>query len=346
MRTMGFASFGGGFGGYDDEGGGEGDAAYSSSLASPHDSSTTTSTRTSYYTNEAAVPMSVEGASGYAAGDHAAHAPAHVLAHAPADAHDPSTSAPVSEHSEYSPHDSAMGEAAPAAPASYYWPDLTRPMWGVVSDTLKVGGDDENFFKGVRFSPDGTCFITNSEDRIIRLYETPVDIGEPPSSPRSSSSSSTSSSSSPASSPTSGSAPGSASGSASSSSASSSSSSSSSSPWAPAPAQVAPVLTMQEGELVYDMAWNPAMNAADPASCRIITTSRDTPIHMWDAYTGERKGSYRGYVEEELSVISHHSTVIPFIHPLYTFIAICTPMYIRHTFVYIIYTPNTPLNTL
>ena len=334
MRTMGFASFGGGFGGYDDEGGGEGDAAYSSSLSAPHDSST--STRTSYYTNEAAVPMSVEGASGYAAGDHAAHAPAHVPAHAPADAHDPSTSAPVSEHSEYSPHDSAMGEAAPA-PASYYWPDLTRPMWGVVSDTLKVGGDDENFFKGVRFSPDGTCFITNSEDRIIRLYETPVDIGEPPSSPRSSSSSSTSSSSSPASSPTSGSAPGSTSG-----SASSSSSSSSSSPWAPAPAQVAPVLTMQEGELVYDMAWNPAMNAADPASCRIITTSRDTPIHMWDAYTGERKGSYRGYVEEELSVISHHSTVIPFIHPLYPFIAVYTPMYTRYT---CMYTICTPLNT-
>ena len=140
MRTMGFASFGGGFGGYDDEGGGEGDAAYSSSLAASHDSST--STRTSY-TNEAAVPMSVEGASGYAAGDHAAHVPAHVPAHAPQDAHGPSTSAPVREHS---PHDSAMGEAAPAAPASYYWPDLTRPMWGVVSDTLKVGGDGDHYF--------------------------------------------------------------------------------------------------------------------------------------------------------------------------------------------------------
>ena len=41
------------------------------------------------------------------------------------------------------------------------------------------------------------------------------------------------------------------------------------------------------------------------------------------------------------------SYYIPGIHPLYTFITICTPMYTRNTCIYTIYyTPNTPLNTL
>ena len=36
----------------------------------------------------------------------------------------------------------------------------------------------------------------------------------------------------------------------------------------------------------------------------------------------------------------------PFIHPLYTFIAVLIPMYTQYTYIYTIYTPNTPLNTL
>ena len=38
--------------------------------------------------------------------------------------------------------------------------------------------------------------------------------------------------------------------------------------------------------------------------------------------------------------------IIPFIHPLYTFIAVFAPMYTRYTCMYTICTPNTPLNTL
>ena len=30
----------------------------------------------------------------------------------------------------------------------------------------------QTFLKGVRWSPDGTCFLTSSEDKIVRLYET------------------------------------------------------------------------------------------------------------------------------------------------------------------------------
>ena len=34
------------------------------------------------------------------------------------------------------------------------------------------------------------------------------------------------------------------------------------------------------------------------------------------------------------------------IYPLYTFIAVLTPMCTQYTYIYTIYTPNTPLNTL
>ena len=43
---------------------------------------------------------------------------------------------------------------------------------------------------------------------------------------------------------------------------------------------------------------------------------------------------------------SYYTLYTPFIHPLYTFIAVHTPMYTRYTCIHTIYTPNTPLNTL
>ena len=39
------------------------------------------------------------------------------------------------------------------------------------------------------------------------------------------------------------------------------------------------------------------------------------------------------------------SSYTPRIHPLYTFIAVHTPVYTQYTCIYTIYTPNTPLNT-
>nr|CAG4651854.1 EOG090X06W9 [Triops cancriformis] len=47
--------------------------------------------------------------------------------------------------------------------------------------------------------------------------------------------------------------------------------------------------------LVYDYAWYPPMNSADPVTCCLITTSQNNPIHMWDAYTGELRCSYRAF---------------------------------------------------
>jgi telomerase Cajal body protein 1 len=48
-----------------------------------------------------------------------------------------------------------------------------------------------------------------------------------------------------------------------------------------------PVLDVKEGETVYDYAWYPFMNTSDAASCCFITTTRGTPIHLWDSVTGK-----------------------------------------------------------
>lgn len=54
-------------------------------------------------------------------------------------------------------------------------------------------------------------------------------------------------------------------------------------------------LRMSEGETVYDMAWYPFMNSVDPDTCCFISTSRDHPIHLWDACTGRIRCSYRAF---------------------------------------------------
>ncbi|KAF9920782.1 Telomerase Cajal body protein 1, partial [Modicella reniformis] len=49
---------------------------------------------------------------------------------------------------------------------------------------------------------------------------------------------------------------------------------------------LAPGLLIKEGEVVYDMCWYPAMNSQDPGTCCVLSSSRDHPVHLWDAYTG------------------------------------------------------------
>jgi WD40 repeat protein len=37
------------------------------------------------------------------------------------------------------------------------------------------------------------------------------------------------------------------------------------------------------------------MQPSEPASCCYLSTSRDHPIHLWDAFTGQLRASYRAY---------------------------------------------------
>lgn len=66
-------------------------------------------------------------------------------------------------------------------------------------------------------------------------------------------------------------------------------------------------LKFKEGGLIYDSCWYPLMSSWDPSTCCFISTSKETPIHLWDAFTGELRATYRAYnqvdeVEAAMSV--------------------------------------------
>ncbi|KAL6012069.1 hypothetical protein ACLOJK_002544 [Asimina triloba] len=44
---------------------------------------------------------------------------------------------------------------------------------------------------------------------------------------------------------------------------------------------------VSEAESVYDYCWYPYMQASDPTTCVFASTTRDHPIHLWDAITGQ-----------------------------------------------------------
>eukprot|EP00794_Sanderia_malayensis_P002859 gene2859-3305_t len=56
-----------------------------------------------------------------------------------------------------------------------------------------------------------------------------------------------------------------------------------------------PVLRMVEGETVYDFDWYPYMTSYDQSSSCYVSTSKDHPVHLWDAFTGSVRCSYLPY---------------------------------------------------
>ncbi|GAM18557.1 hypothetical protein SAMD00019534_017320 [Acytostelium subglobosum LB1] len=56
--------------------------------------------------------------------------------------------------------------------------------------------------------------------------------------------------------------------------------------------QINPVFSIHEHDTVYDYAWYPYMNSSNPSTCLFATTSKDTPIHLWNAFTGKLAYSY------------------------------------------------------
>ncbi|KAK0159512.1 hypothetical protein PV327_011000 [Microctonus hyperodae] len=67
-----------------------------------------------------------------------------------------------------------------------------------------------------------------------------------------------------------------------------------------------PALKIKEGGLVYDSCWYPLMNSWDPVTCYFLCTSQETPVHLWNAFTGELSATYRAYnqVDEVEAAIS------------------------------------------
>ncbi|XP_019958862.2 telomerase Cajal body protein 1 [Paralichthys olivaceus] len=102
----------------------------------------------------------------------------------------------------------------------------------------------ENYLKGCKWAPDGSCILTNSADNVLRVYNVPPEIY--------------------------------------------------SYNWDMLP-EMSPVLRMAEGDTIYDYCWYPKMSSLDPDTCFLASSSRDNPVHIWDAFYGDVRASFRPY---------------------------------------------------
>ncbi|XP_046574729.1 telomerase Cajal body protein 1-like [Haliotis rubra] len=112
----------------------------------------------------------------------------------------------------------------------------------------------ENYLRGCKWSPDGACILTNSNDNCLLLFNLPEGVytdGQD------------------------------------------------------IPEDMIPALKMKESELIYDFCWYPMMHSSDPTSCCFVSTSRETPVHMWDAFTGELRCSYRAFNQVDEVTAAH-----------------------------------------
>nr|CAB3267763.1 telomerase Cajal body protein 1-like [Phallusia mammillata] len=101
-----------------------------------------------------------------------------------------------------------------------------------------------NFMKGCKWSPDGLCFLTNSNDNSLRLFNTPSELLN-------------------------------------------------NNYKNEQPYELKECFSVKEPETVYDFCWWPLMNSQSPETCCFLTTSRDQPVHLWDAFNGSLRASYR-----------------------------------------------------
>ncbi|KAL6843535.1 hypothetical protein ACP4OV_026597 [Aristida adscensionis] len=150
------------------------------------------------------------------------------------------------------------GKGEEEAVAEYSWPQLRfdrppRRLYHFARQfrSAASAAAGENFLKGVKWSPDGSSFLTSSDDNSLRLFYLPEDAYGATESV--------------------------------------------------AEAAVGgedsygAYLQVSEGEPVYDFCWYPYMSLSDPATCVFASTTRDHPIHLWDATTGELRCTYRAY---------------------------------------------------
>ncbi|CAK9144096.1 unnamed protein product [Ilex paraguariensis] len=113
---------------------------------------------------------------------------------------------------------------------------------------FRTPSNPNNFHKGVKWSPDGSCFLTCSDDNTFRIFPLPDN----------------------------------------------ESGGYANSCSADADSYTAD-LVVTEGESVYDYCWYPYMSALDTCTCVFASTTRDHPIHLWDATSGQLRCTYRAY---------------------------------------------------
>ncbi|XP_041443320.1 telomerase Cajal body protein 1 isoform X3 [Xenopus laevis] len=122
--------------------------------------------------------------------------------------------------------------------------DFSSQPWALAGAWHEYSAVPENFLKGCKWAPDGTCLLTNSDDNILRIYNLPPELY--------------------------------------------------SDNW-DVLEEMRPVLRMAEGDTIYDYCWYPSMNSSDPTTCFVASSCKDNPIHVWDAFHGHLKASYRPY---------------------------------------------------
>ncbi|PRW60676.1 telomerase Cajal body 1 [Chlorella sorokiniana] len=135
---------------------------------------------------------------------------------------------------------------------------------------------NSNFLRGVKWSPDGACLMTASDDNCLRIFDTPLEafqLANPEAAAGAAGEPEAAGQRVPAQPPAAASTQQAGSG----------------------EDSLAPALRIQEGELIYDWCWYSRMSAAEPASCCLATTGRAQPVHLWDALTGQLRCSYRAY---------------------------------------------------
>ncbi|RZC03622.1 Telomerase Cajal body protein 1 isoform C [Glycine soja] len=115
-----------------------------------------------------------------------------------------------------------------------------------------------NFFKAVKWSPDGSCFLTSSDDNTLRLFAPPGTESDAPVA------------------------------------ASGHGDGNHESSLFVADSFAANVV-MHEGESIHDFCWYPYMSSSDLVTNVFATTTRDHPIHLWDATSGQLRCTYRAY---------------------------------------------------
>ncbi|PSR98556.1 Telomerase Cajal body protein [Actinidia chinensis var. chinensis] len=139
----------------------------------------------------------------------------------------------------------------------YSWPptirfDVPPARTYHFSHQFRTPSNPNNFLKGIKWSPDGSCFLTSAEDNTFRVFPLP-DYGADYDGNACSFAADTAADSYTAN------------------------------------------LVVNGGESIYDFCWYPYMSASDPVTCVFASTTRDHPIHLWDATSGELRCTYRAY---------------------------------------------------
>lgn len=146
--------------------------------------------------------------------------------------------APLEEGGEEEEQQESNGGAQPLGFDFSQSPQMLTGSWAEYSRV------PENYLKGCKWAPDGSCILTNSADNVLRVYNVPPELY--------------------------------------------------SYSW-DLLTEMSPVLRMAEGDTVYDYCWYPKMSSLDPESCFLASSSRDNPVHVWDAFYGEVRATFRPY---------------------------------------------------